>query len=153
MQELNIPSYPIKIRKSGDKKEVFDTIRKKYVALTPEEEVRQRFILYLIHEKNYPASLISVEKGLKVNRMFKRFDAVVSDRKGNPAALIEFKSPKVSITQKVFDQISNYNLLLKVEYLIVSNGLKHYCCRINRKSGLFTFLEDIPDYDNLTTND
>jgi hypothetical protein len=153
MQELNIPTYPIKIRKSGHKTEVFDNIRKKYVVLTPEEEVRQRFILYLIHEKNYPATLISVEKGLKVNGMFKRFDAVVSDRKGNPAVLIEFKSPKVSITQKVFDQISNYNLLLKVEYLIVSNGLKHYCCRINHKSGLFTFLKDIPDYDNLTTND
>jgi len=150
MQELNIPTYPIKIRKSGDKKEVFDTVRKKYVALTPEEEVRQRFILYLIHEKNYPATLISIEKGLKVNRMYKRFDAVISDRRGQPAILIEFKSPKISITQKVFEQIATYNLMLKVEYLIVSNGLKHYCCRIDHKSGTIVFLEDIPDYEVLT---
>ena len=153
MQELNIPTYPIKIRKSGDKKEVFDTIRKKYVALTPEEEVRQRFILYLIHEKNYPASLISVEKGLKVNQMYKRFDAVVSDRKGFPAVLIEFKSPKIAITQKVFEQIAAYNLRLKVTYLIVSNGLKHYCCRIDHNTGAIVFLEDIPEYGDLAPED
>ena len=147
---LNLPSYNFKTRKNETGiTEVFDPLRKKYVVTTPEEWVRLRFIQFLINEKKYPESLISIEKGLTVNRMKKRFDAVVHDKKGLPAVLIEFKSPEVKIDQKVFDQIAAYNIQLKVDYLIVSNGLKHYCCRINSGSGQWEFLKSIPTFNEL----
>lgn len=153
MQKLNLPTYHLKTREANDKLEVFDIIRKKYVVLTPEERVRQQFINYLITEKNYPASLIAIEKGIKVLSMSKRFDAVVSDQTGYPVALIEFKSPDVNITQKVFEQIAAYNMRLKVRYLIVSNGMKHYCCKVDYEKKKFTFLDDIPIYNDLTESD
>lgn len=149
--KLNLPEYGFRTRTNNQQKvEIFDEIRKKFLALTPEEWVRQNFIKYLVEEKNYPASLISIEKGIKVNNMQKRFDAVVYDRKGNPTALIEFKSPKVAINQKVMEQISRYNLTLNVKYLIVSNGLTHYCCFVNRDNGQISFLDTIPTYDQLS---
>ncbi len=150
MQKLNLPTYHLKTREANDKIEAFDIIRKKYVVLSPEEWVRQQFINYLINEKNYPASLIAIEKGIKVLNMSKRFDAVVSDQTGCPVALIEFKSHDVNITQKVFEQIATYNMQLKVRYLIVSNGLKHYCCKVDYEKKKFTFLDDIPMYNDLT---
>ena len=153
MQKLNLPIYHLKTREVNDKLEVFDIIRKKYVLLTPEEWVRQQFVNFLINEKNYPASLIAIEKGIKVLKMSKRFDAVVSDQKGYPVALIEFKSPEVNISQKVFEQIATYNMRLKVSHLIVSNGIKHYCCKVDYKKKKFTFLDDIPVYNDLTESD
>jgi len=153
MQKLNLPTYHLKTREVNDKLEVFDIIRKKYVLLTPEEWVRQQFVNFLINEKNYPASLIAIEKGIKVLKMSKRFDAVVSDQKGYPVALIEFKSPEVNISQKVFEQIATYNMRLKVSHLIVSNGIKHYCCKVDYKKKKFTFLDDIPVYNDLTESD
>jgi len=153
MQKLNLPTYRLKTREANDKLEVFDIIRKKYIVLTPEEWVRQQFINYLINEKNYPASLIAIEKGIKVLNMSKRFDAVVSDQTGCLVALIEFKSPDVNITQKVFEQIAAYNMQLKVRYLIVSNGMKHYCCKVDYEKKKFTFLDDIPMYNDLTESD
>jgi len=153
MQKLNLPIYHLKTREVNDKLEVFDIIRKKYVLLTPEEWVRQQFVNFLINEKNYPASLIAIEKGIKVLKMSKRFDAVVSDQKGYPVALIEFKSPEVNISQKVFEQIATYNMRLKVSHLIVSNGIKHYCCKVDYKRKKFTFLDDIPVYNDLTESD
>ncbi len=149
MHQLNLPAYPVKTRKTDDKTEVFDPIRKRYVLLTPEEWVRQQFIGYLITEKHYPESLISIEKGIKVNRMYKRFDAVISDRSGKPAVLIEFKSPKIPVSQKVFEQIAAYNIGLKVKYLIVSNGMKHYCCLVDYEDKSFSFLDTIPEYSEL----
>ena len=153
MQQLNLPTYPIKTRQTGDKTEVFDPIRKRYVVLTPEEWVRQQFIRYLINEKKYPETLISIEKGIKVNQMFKRFDAVISDQTGAPVVLIEFKSPNVRISQKTFEQVATYNIRLRVQYLIVSNGLKHYCCSVDHEKETFSFLDDIPDFRVLTTKD
>lgn len=153
MQKLNLPIYHLKTREVNDKLEVFDIIRKKYVLLTPEEWVRQQFVNFLINEKNYPASLIAIEKGIKVLKMSKRFDAVVSDQKGYPVALIEFKYPEVNISQKVFEQIATYNMRLKVSHLIVSNGIKHYCCKVDYKKKKFTFLDDIPVYNDLTESD
>ncbi|MEE4259410.1 MAG: type I restriction enzyme HsdR N-terminal domain-containing protein [Bacteroidales bacterium] len=153
MQALNLPKYQIKTRQSGSNIEVFDTIRKKYLVLTPEEWVRQQFILYLIHEKNYPPTLISLEKGIKVLGMNKRFDAVVSDKSGRPVVLFEFKSPDVKVTQPAFEQVARYNMQLKVRYLIVSNGLKHYCCEVDYEKKTFAFLENIPDYNDLILRD
>jgi len=153
MQVLNLPQYHIKTRQSGSNTEVFDAIRKKYLVLTPEEWVRQQFIQYLIHEKNYPPTLISLEKGIKVLGMHKRFDAVVSDKRGRPVVLIEFKSPDVKVSQPVFEQVARYNMQLKVRYLIVSNGLKHYCCEVEYEKKTFAFLENIPDYNDLILRD
>ena len=153
MQQLNLPLYKLKTRELDSHIEVFDFIRKAYVVLTPEEWVRQQFVHFLVHEKNYPASLISIEKGIKVLGLQKRFDAVVADKSGQPAVLIEFKSPDVKITQKTFEQISAYNLELKVQFLMVSNGMKHYCCKVDFKKRTFQFLTNIPEYNELIIRD
>jgi len=145
---LNLPKYHFKIRTNQTgKNEIFDDFRKKYVIITPEEWVRQNFMQYLKEEKGYPAMLMSIEKGIIVNNMKKRFDAVVHNRNGKPIMLIEFKSPNVKLSQKVMEQISRYNLSLNVNYLIVSNGLSHYCCYIDKETGNTTFYNDIPNFE------
>ncbi|HDO27558.1 MAG TPA: type I restriction enzyme HsdR N-terminal domain-containing protein [Bacteroidetes bacterium] len=150
--KLNIPGYPVKTRqRADDKPEIFDDFRKKFVALTPEEWVRQHFLHFLVNEKGYPPGLIVIEKGLKLNRMQKRFDAVVYSNSGKPVMLLEFKSPDVKPEQKVFDQIAAYNLKMKVDYLLVSNGIQHFCCKINHASKQYHFLDEIPDYPDITT--
>ena len=145
MEKLNLPSYPIKLKEEKGKQYIFDSIRKKYLMLTPEEWVRQNFIQFLIQEKKYPEGLISIEKGLKLNELQKRVDALVY-KNSDPLVLIEFKAPKVKISQEVFEQIGSYNSIFKVPYLIVSNGLEHYCAKINFKANSFEFLKDIPNY-------
>lgn len=145
MEKLNLPSYPIKLKEEKGKQYIFDSIRKKYLMLTPEEWVRQNFIQFLIQEKKYPEGLISIEKGLKLNELQKRVDALVY-KNSDPLVLIEFKAPKVKISQEVFEQIGRYNSIFKVPYLIVSNGLEHYCAKINFKANSFEFLKDIPNY-------
>ncbi len=148
--KLNLPDYELKMRRTAEgKTEVFDLFRKKFILITPEEWVRQNFLHYLIHEKGYPASLIAVEKGLKVNRLQKRFDAVVYNNKLIPIVLIEFKSTGVKLSQKVFDQVAMYNLQMQVKYLIISNGLTHYCCKMNYDSSSYQFLAEIPAYAEL----
>lgn len=148
MLPLNLPHYEFSVTQSKPPK-IFDFIRKKYVALTPEEWVRQNFLRFLVEEKKYPASLIFLEQTLKVYKMQKRCDAVVYDKKRTPQMIIEFKSPDVALNQKVFDQIARYNITLHVNYLIVSNGLKHFCCLINPESSSYLFLDDIPEYSAL----
>ncbi len=143
---FNLPPHQLKIRKQGDKLEVFDSFRKKYVVLTPEEEVRQHFIHYMIQHKSYPAGLLAVEYSLKVNNMKKRADIVAFSKFGHPLLLVECKAPSIKITQKVFDQIARYNLSLRVDYLIVTNGLEHFCCQLDFKNNRYSFLEEIPDY-------
>ncbi|OIP01103.1 MAG: restriction endonuclease subunit R [Bacteroidetes bacterium CG2_30_33_31] len=149
MIKLNLPEYQLNIRNNSHKEEVFDSIRKKYVALTPEEWVRQNFILYLTNEKKYPASLITVEKGLKLNSTYKRADIVIFDSKAHARIIVECKAPKVKITQETFNQAARYNITLKVDYLIITNGLNHYCCRINLEDKSINFLKDIPDYKDI----
>lgn len=144
---LNLPDYQFKIEK--DKNLIFDEIRKKYVKLTPEEWVRQNFLKYLILEKNYPQSLISVEHEIQLNSLSKRCDAVVFSRKGFPEMILEFKSPSIILSQTTFDQIFRYNLVLKVQYLIVSNGLKHFMCKINFQEKNYSFIKEILDYEDL----
>lgn len=128
---------------------MFDVYRKRYVKLTPEEEVRQRFARYLVEEKGYPASLILTEHALKVNKLSRRCDILVHKPAGHPVLLVECKAPEVNITQASFDQVARYNLAFMVSYLIVSNGLKHYCCRIEFETGGITFLSEIPAYEDL----
>ena len=146
MIPLKLPQYNLNIKQSEGKSSVFDIIRKKYVALTREEWVRQNFIHFLIEEKNYPQSLISVEYSLKLLKMHKRSDIVLFDNQGSPRVIVECKAPEIKISQDTFDQAARYNMSLKVDYLIVSNGLDHYCCKINYEKESYEFLTDVPDY-------
>ena len=151
MYELNLPKYGIKIKNDKGHQSIFDVLRRKYVALTPEEWVRQHFVHYLIDHKGYPQALMANEIQLAIGNKKLRCDSVLYDRMLKPRMIIEYKAPTVSITQKVFDQITIYNMLLHVDYLVVSNGIKHYCCRMDYANQKYLFLEDIPDYQNLLT--
>ena len=151
MYELNLPKYGIKIANENGHQTIFDVLRRKYVALTPEEWVRQHFVHYLIEHKGYPQSLMANEIQLAIGNKKLRCDSVLYDRSLKPRMIIEYKAPTVNITQKVFDQITIYNMLLHVDYLVVSNGIKHYCCRMDYANQKYLFLEDIPDYQNLLT--
>ena len=146
MQELNFPSYAFRLKSSENKTLIFDIVRKKYVILTPEEWVRQHVVHFLLKEKNYPISLIAVEKQLKINARVKRTDIVVYNKLGTPEVLIECKAPSVKITQTTFDQIARYNLTANSKYLMVTNGLAHYFCQIDSIRETYIFLEDIPSY-------
>ncbi len=146
MIKLNLPVYDFRIREQDSKRQIFDTIRKKFVALTPEEWVRQNFIRYLVEEKQYPVSLIAIEKGLLVERRTKRTDIVIYNRSGNPVVIVECKAPEVKITPDVFDQIVRYNITLNANYLIVTNGLEHFCCLLSYTDNSYSFLKDIPEY-------
>ncbi len=150
MQQLNLPEYPVKIKSLDEKAYIFDAWRKKYILLTPEEWVRQHFLHFLTEHKKYPFSLIAVESGLKVAARQKRTDALVYSKTGKPLLLVECKAPGVHITEKVFDQIIRYNITLQVRYLIVTNGLSHYCCELNYHDHSWRFMKEIPDFDTLT---
>ncbi|MDH6311800.1 putative type IV restriction endonuclease [Parabacteroides sp. PFB2-10] len=149
MLALNLPTYAFKVTEREGKKLIFDEIRNKYVALTPEEWVRQHFVQYLISEKGYPKNLVGNEIGIKVHRTSKRCDTVVYDRFLAPLMVLEYKAPTVEITPAVFDQIVRYNMTLQVRYLIVSNGMNHYCCRIDDDQSNYEFLEEIPRYEEM----
>ena len=149
MLPLNLPDYPVKITIKDGKKVIFDIVRKTYVALTPEEWVRQHFIHFLTEQKGYHQSLLANEVQLHLNGMKKRCDSVLFDTNLRPRLIVEYKAPTVEITQKVFTQISNYNLVMKVDYLIVSNGMLHYCCKIDYETQSYHFLKDIPEYSEL----
>lgn len=141
---LNLPSYPLKLKKQSQRTQIFDRIRKKFVVLNPEEWVRQHLIHYLIETKNYPASRIAVESSLRYNEMLRRPDIVYFDAELKPKLIVECKAPEVKITQATFDQIARYNSALKVELLLVSNGLQHFCCRMNYEAESYEFLKEIP---------
>jgi hypothetical protein len=149
MQKLNLPGYELRVKVSEGKRLVLDEFRRKYVALTPEEEVRQRFAHYLVEAKGYPRSLIQTEYALKLNRMVRRCDILVHKPAGTPAVLVECKAPEVKITGETFDQAARYNMAFRVKYLMVTNGLQHYCCYIDFSEGKVSFLDEIPDYDLL----
>jgi len=149
MMTLNFPTFPFKIRKEQKGEEIFDVIRKKYIVLTDEEWVRQHCILYLISEKKYPASLIAIEKGLSVNGLKKRTDIVAYGKDGLPKLIVECKAPHIIITNDVFDQIARYNMTLKVNYLMVTNGIQHFCCIIDHNAASYRFLEEVPDFGDL----
>lgn len=149
MQALNLPPYNISIRKHGNRDQIFDILRRKFVALTPEEWVRQHFVHYLTEHKGYPMMLLANEVQLKVGDKTVRADSVLYDNHLQPRMIIEYTRPTIKLAQKVFDQISVYNLLLHVDYLIVSNGLQTYCCKMDYDNQKYLFLTDIPDYQKL----
>ena len=149
MLSLNLPPYATKIAVRDGKNSIWDIIRRKYVALTPEEWVRQHFVQFLVEHKGYPVSLLANEVALVLNGTSRRCDTVLYDRTLSPRMIMEYKAPHIPITQKVFDQISRYNLVFRVDYLIVSNGLSHYCCRMDYENHSYQFLSDIPEYGEL----
>ncbi|MBQ9640432.1 MAG: type I restriction enzyme HsdR N-terminal domain-containing protein [Bacteroidaceae bacterium] len=147
MQQLNLPPFQANIKMMAGTMKIFDTLRRKFVALTPEEWVRQHFIHYLIDHKGYSQTLMANEVTLTLNGMTRRCDTVLYAQEAlRPRMIIEYKRPDVEITQRVFNQICRYNMVLQVEYLIVSNGLHHYCCRLDYEKNGYVFLNDIPAY-------
>lgn len=144
---LNLPPASPALREAeGGGTEVYDPLRKRWVVLTPEEWVRQHFVAFLQAELGFPSALIANEVGLHLNGCSRRSDTVIYDRTLRPLCLVEYKAPSVAITQKVFDQIARYNSVLQAPYLIVSNGLSHYCCRY-RADGGYVFLRQIPTFE------
>ncbi|MFZ4725455.1 MAG: type I restriction enzyme HsdR N-terminal domain-containing protein [Paludibacter sp.] len=146
MLQLNLPTYTFRIKKQNDKTVIFDSQRKRFVSLTPEEWVRQNFIRFLIQEKGYPAAYIAIEKQLNYNGMKKRCDAILYNEDAQPVLIIELKSPNIAISQATFDQVAVYNAKLKVDFFMISNGIEHYCCRVNLENAKYEFFSEIPDF-------
>lgn len=145
MLPLNLPNFDIKVKKTAEQLLVWDEARRKYVALTPEEWVRQHFVHFLIAEKGYRQELIANEVSISLNGTAKRCDTVIFDRQLTPLVVVEYKAPSVPITPKVFEQIVRYNMVLHVQYLIVSNGMRHFCCQIDYETRSYRFLKEIPN--------
>ncbi|MDE7160566.1 MAG: type I restriction enzyme HsdR N-terminal domain-containing protein [Muribaculaceae bacterium] len=147
---LALPPVKLKVRKIEGILKVFDPLRARYVALTPEEFVRQHFTAWLVSDYHFPESLMANEVSLDVNGLSRRSDTVIFGRDGSPLVVVEYKAPTVSITQDTFDQIARYNMVWKAKYLIVSNGLKHYCCVFDHSNGSYHFIPTIPDWHTIS---
>jgi virulence-associated protein VagC len=149
LKQLNLPQYSFRITGKEGNEMILDPLRRRYVKLTPEEWVRQNFIQYLIHEGKYPAGLLGIEVMFRFNKLKRRVDILVHDRSGQPIMIVECKSTDIEIDEDVFEQIATYNLKFKVPYLIVTNGIHHYACKMNHQEMKFEYLLVIPLYDEL----
>lgn len=147
--ELNLPSFDIRLQRDDEGVKIFDRLRKKFIILTPEEWVRQHFVNYLINHKGFPESLMANEIGITLNGTRRRCDTVVFDKHGSTMVIVEYKASSIVISQSTFDQIVRYNMVLHARYLIVSNGMNHYCCRIDYDNMSYDFLKEVPDYADL----
>jgi hypothetical protein len=150
MEPLNLPTYLFRIKEDRGKKYIFDEIRRRFVLLTPEEWVRQHVVNFLVSAKKFPLQLISIEKGFHQNRRRQRYDLLVYNRKAEPLMIVECKAPEMEINQHVFDQAGRYNNIHKAVYMLITNGMKHYCCLINIANKQYKFLQEIPDYNELS---
>lgn len=146
MEKLNFPNYKVLIKNKENKSYIFDRVRKKWLLCTQEEWVRIHCLYYFVETKDYPESLIRIEQELRVYNTLKRFDLLIADSSMKPFILIECKAPYAKITQKTFDQILRYNLELKCPYLMISNGLNHYFCKMNFEENQISFIKELPDY-------
>jgi hypothetical protein len=146
---IYIKKESLNIRNISGIQQIFDCVRRKYVVLTPEEAVRQNMILYLASVKNYPTSLMRVEAGMKLNSMQKRCDILIYSRNRSPLLMVECKSENVKISQDIFNQLSRYNLVFKVPYLVATNGNNTYCCKINFETQSYEFLNEIPAFETI----
>jgi Type I restriction enzyme R protein N terminus (HSDR_N) len=147
MEKLNLPAFEYTVKESDGRIWIYDVLRKKYLMLTPEEWVRQHFLHYLLNHVQYPKSLIKVEGGLKFNRLQKRSDIVVFDRKGNPWMIVECKAPDLPINESTLRQASVYNVTLKAKYLVMTNGMKTFCCHLDGEDGNGVMLKDLPSFE------
>lgn len=149
MNNLNLPSFQYKIKHIENKAYIYDILRKKFIVITPEEWVRQHFVNYLIGYLNYPKQLIANEVSIRLNSTSKRCDTVIYTKTLQPQMIIEYKSPDIELSQAVFDQVMRYNMVLRVKYIILSNGIKHICSRIDYENNRYIFLPEIPQYEDL----
>lgn len=149
MNNLNLPSFQYKIKHIENKAYIYDILRKKFIVITPEEWVRQHFVNYLIGYLNYPKQLIANEVSILLNSTSKRCDTVIYTKTLQPQVIIEYKSPDIELSQAVFDQVMRYNMVLRVKYIILSNGIKHICSRIDYENNRYIFLPEIPQYEDL----
>ncbi len=149
-QALNLPPYEVRQRDVNGHQQIFDVLRRRFVALTPEEWVRQHFVHYLLEHKGYPKGLLCNEIELRMGEKKLRCDTLLYNQELHPLMIIEYKAPHIAITQRVFDQISVYNMLLHVDYLVISNGLQHFCCQMDYAHQQYHFLKDIPDHETIT---
>ncbi|GAB3991163.1 type I restriction enzyme HsdR N-terminal domain-containing protein [Spirosoma daeguense] len=146
MVTLNLPPFEHKTKHVEGKVYIFDSLRRKYVRLSPEEWVRQHIVNLLLTHYAYPKALIRTEGGLTLNQTQKRTDVVVFDRQGQPFLIVECKAPHITLAQNVFDQIARYNHIHRAPYLVVSNGLLHYCCSVNHTTAEIEFMDDFPAF-------
>ncbi|MFT3737741.1 MAG: type I restriction enzyme HsdR N-terminal domain-containing protein [Breznakibacter sp.] len=149
MQPLNLPRFPFRTRTSAGKPQIFDDTRKKFVALTPEEWVRQHFVKFLQIGYKFPPSLMAIEMPVEINGLKQRADIVVYNRNGQPMVIVECKAPNVPVTNHIFDQAARYNLKLKVDYLMITNGLVHYCAKLDHQNGTYRLLNVLPMFESL----
>ena len=149
MMQLNLPEYSFRTTQKEGRTFIFDVYRRRWVKLTPEEWVRQHFVRYLVEGKHFPSSLMALERSLRFNQRDFRADVVVFSNSGKPLLVVECKAPEVKITQKVFDQIVRYNFEFQVDFIIVTNGIAHFCCRIDKTNQTYEFLKEIPEYNVL----
>lgn len=148
--KLDFPEYPFRTRTEAGRREIFDPVRRRFVALTPEEWVRQHVIRYLAEEKSVPLSLMAVEKSLVVNRLSRRCDLLVHNNSGKAVMMVECKAPGVKLSQSTFEQIARYNMALQLPWLWISNGHSHYCCRIDHGKGTIAFSAEVPSWERLS---
>lgn len=149
MFKLNLPAFDAKLKKLNNDVCIWDRLRRKYLVLTPEEWVRQHFVNYLIVDKGFPQSLMANEIQVNLNNQKKRCDTVVYNKDLSPVVIVEYKAPNIVISQSVFDQIARYNLVLRVDYLIVSNGMEHYCCWVDYDTQSYVYLPEVPAYSDI----
>lgn len=149
MENLNLPSYPFRYKNIGQRKYIFDSFRKKYVVLTPEEEVRQHFAMFLVNQYGYPAARIGLEVRIRTRQLERRSDIVVYNNDFKPGLIVECKAPSVEIEEAIFDQAVRYHMELHAPYIAVTNGLRHFCCIIDNESGKWHFMDRFPDYGEL----
>lgn len=147
LPKLNFPESKFRINDIEGKLSIYDVVRRKFVALTPEEWVRQNCIHFLNNSKGFSTNLMGVEKGFDLNGKKLRFDIVAYSNSGMPKMLVECKAPEVKLTQATVDQIVVYNMKLNVPLLMMTNGLTHIFCRVTDKG--FSFLRDLPSYQEL----
>jgi hypothetical protein len=150
MQKLKLPAYTFSIGEKNGRSLIFDEIRRKWIILTPEEWVRQHFLKFLVSEKQFPASLMAIEKKVLINGLSQRFDLLVHDRQGKPLLIAEFKAPEVEINQIVFDQAFRYNSALMAPYYLISNGMIHFVCKVDFENNKTEYLSEIPGYHQIT---
>jgi hypothetical protein len=149
LKELNLPQYSFRFSGKDGSEKIFDPVRKRYVKFTPEEYVRQNFIQYLINEGGYPPGLMGIEVPFRFNKLKRRVDILVHNRAGDPVMIVECKSADIRIDEEVFEQIANYNMKFRIPYLVVTNGIHHYVCKIFHEEMKFEYLLYIPLYQDL----
>jgi hypothetical protein len=150
LEQLNFPTpfdFDIIVRDGRDM--ILDTLRQKYVVVTPEEWVRQNFVRYLIESLGYPQGRTAIETGFVFQGMQCRADVLIYDKQGKTLLMGECKAPEIKLKQTVFDQIGRYNTVVQADYLVVTNGLQHYCCKIDREKNTYQFLDTVPSYDTI----